>query len=128
MDAGVPLRCRRGSGSELFDQADPESLTLEPIRGRELVETMKIQRRIPWRVGQAELSARGMHGVMHIAVAHISAGVVADLPTAVARRTDFEQEFLILSQRQELAHAPAEREILARCQVKVFLVVMDFVG
>src|SRR5262245_24691807 len=89
---------------------------------------MEVQRRQPRQVGQAELAAHGMDLVVYLAVARVSARIVADLPTAVARRTNFEQECLITGQRQVLADAPVEREALAGCQVKVVLGGIDFVG
>jgi hypothetical protein len=89
---------------------------------------MEVQRRLPRQVGQAELAPHRMDLVMHLAVHRITARVVADLPTAIARWAYFEQQFLIPGQWQELADAPVEREALAGGQVKVILVGMDFVG
>ncbi len=62
-------------------------------------------------VGQAKLPTYGMDFIMHVGVACVAAGVVGDLPAAVAGDTGFEQEFLLLDQRQELADAPVQGEV-----------------
>src|SRR5262249_2861248 len=61
------------STTRTFDQADVECLPLKAVLGRELVEGMEIQRRLPRQVGQAELATHGMNLVMHIAVARVAA-------------------------------------------------------
>src|SRR5215813_8639226 len=89
---------------------------------------MEVQRRLPREVGQAELAAHRMDVVMHLAVGRIAARVVADLPTVVAGRANFEQQFLIPGEWHVLADAPVQREALAGGQVEVVLVGIDFVG
>src|SRR5262249_49284579 len=75
---------------ELFDQVEPKCLPLEPIVGRDFVEGMEVHRRHPRQVGQAELAAHRMDLVVDIAVTRVTTRIVADLPTAIARRADFE--------------------------------------
>src|SRR5262245_66541988 len=61
-------------------------------------------------------------------VTGVAAAVVGDLPSVVARRTHFEQQALVLPQREELADAPVESEVVTRRDVEVPLLAVRFVG
>ena len=101
---------------ELLGDAHLERAALETILCIVFVKTVNIQRRDPWHVGQTELAAYSMDLVASVAGG--AAAIVGDLPRVITGRTDFEQQAHVLPERQELADAPVEREIVAGSHVE----------
>src|SRR5579883_823996 len=125
------LSCRLidlvGYGLKRKAQVDAQGLTLETVHGVKLVEIRKIQGDIPGSVRDSYLSTNAVNLVMHVGIAGVAAGIVGDLPTIITGWTDFEHQAFIAGQREVLAQAPIESEMLAWCNIEPLLVSIDLI-
>src|SRR5215813_3911528 len=115
-------------GSEFHGEVEAQGLALEPVLGREFVEIVEVHHGVPRHVGQPELPADGVDLVMHVGIPRVAAGVVGQLPLAVAGGADLEEQRMIGRQGQVLARSPVQCEAQAGRQVEAALLLIDFVG
>ena len=81
---------------------------------------MEVRGESPRHVGEADLAARG-EGPVAIARRRIGAAIDRDLPPVPTGRPDLEQQVLIARERNVLADAPVDGEVVAVLEVEVLL-------
>src|SRR5262245_21772196 len=105
--------------SERDSEIEREMLTLEAIFDTEIVRPFEGRGSLPGHVCQSDLRTGTVQPVVDIGLERIGAGIVSDLPLAVAQGPQLEKESGI-SERYILADAQIETCALARRDVRIF--------